>query len=164
MDIEQTLTRAEELLASWTVSKNRPESNRLDVVMEVKNLLVAVQELQDAKWGYLSAITAMDHPVKKEEGDPAVVTDGSLEALYHFCHKSAIVTLRVSVPYSKPVLPTVCAIIPSATLYEREMMELFGLVVTDTPCADRLVLSDDWPEGVYPLRKSFTGFAKAETA
>jgi Ni,Fe-hydrogenase III component G len=163
MDTEQALTSAENLLASWTVSKNRPELNRLDVVMEVNNLIPAVQALQDAKWGYLSAITAMDHPVIKEEGAPADVTDGTLEALYHFCQKSAIVTLRVSVPYSKPVLPTVCTIIPSATLYEREMMELFGIIVTDTPCADRLVISEDWPEGVYPLRKSFTGFDKVTT-
>jgi Ni,Fe-hydrogenase III component G len=29
--------------------------------------------------------------------------------------------------------------------------------VLGTPNTDRLVLSDDWPKGVYPLRKDFTG-------
>ena len=27
---------------------------------------------------------------------------------------------------------------------------------------EKLLLSDDWPDGVYPLRKSFTGFAKLD--
>ena len=37
-----------------------------------------------------------------------------------------------------------------------------GFVIEGTPVPDRLVLPDDWPDGVYPLRKSFTGLeAKA---
>ena len=55
------------------------------------------------------------------------------------------------------LVPTICDIIPSATLYERELMELFGVTVEGTPDPARLVLPDEWPEGVYPLRKSFTG-------
>ena len=33
---------------------------------------------------------------------------------------------------------------------------------TDAEDFDRLVLPDDWPDGVYPLRKSFTGFAATQ--
>jgi Ni,Fe-hydrogenase III component G len=46
--------------------------------------------------------------------------------------------------------------VPTATLYERELQEMFGFVIEETPVPDRLVLPDDWPAGVYPLRKSFS--------
>ena len=77
--------------------------------------------------------------------------------LYHFCRGAAIITLRVSVPYEAATVPTICGVISSATLYERELSELFGIVVEGTPDPRRLVLADDWPDGVYPLRKSFKG-------
>ncbi|NMC80497.1 MAG: hydrogenase large subunit, partial [Chloroflexi bacterium] len=48
-------------------------------------------------------------------------------------------------------------LIPSATLYERELMEMMGVQLVGTPSSDRLLLPDEWPENVFPLRKSFTG-------
>jgi Ni,Fe-hydrogenase III component G len=50
---------------------------------------------------------------------------------------------------------SVCSIYPSATLAERELMEMFGIIIEDTPNKDRLLISDDWPAGVFPLRKDF---------
>jgi Ni,Fe-hydrogenase III component G len=152
MDTEGLLKQAEAILQPYAGALIRKEENRLDGVVEVKNLKVAVQALTDAHWGYLMAITALDHP--PVEGQ----SDGVLEAVYFFANDAAIAGLRVAVPYANPVIPTICDIIPSATLYEREAMELFGLDMEGTPVRDRLVLSDDWPVGVYPLRKSFTGF------
>jgi Ni,Fe-hydrogenase III component G len=138
----------------------RPADYRVDAVMNPDQLLPAVQALVNAHWGYLTAITALDHPVAVEQGGPA--ENGNLEALYQFASGAAIATLRISLPYSKPVVPSVCGIIPSATLYEREMIELFGVVVEGTPSTDRLVLPDDWPDGIYPLRKAFTGFKEPQ--
>ena len=80
-----------------------------------------------------------------------------LEALYHFTEGPVVATLRVTVPYADPRVPTICPLVPTATLYEREMQEMFGFVVEGTPVPDRLVLPDDWPDGVYPLRKAFAG-------
>ena len=54
-----------------------------------------------------------------------------------------------------PGVPSVCAIIPSASFFERELIEMFGITVDGTPNRDRLFLPDDWPQGVYPLRKDF---------
>ena len=42
--------------------------------------------------------------------------------------------------------------VPAATLYEREVNDLFGVVFEGHPKPERLVLPDDWPQGVYPLR------------
>lgn len=156
MDTETLLQQAEKLLQPYVGAILRKESNRIDSIVEVKNLKSAVKALVDARWGYLMAISGLDHPAAEEQ------TEGVLEAVYFFANDAAIAGLRVAVPYSHAVIPTICDINPAATLYERELMELFGIVVEGTPVPDRLVLSDDWPEGVYPMRKSFTSLDSAK--
>ena len=47
-------------------------------------------------------------------------------------------------------------VIPGAVLYEREIQEMFGIVVEGIPDGRRLNLPDDWPDGVFPLRKDWT--------
>jgi Ni,Fe-hydrogenase III component G len=161
MDISDALQTAQDLLNLWTGGMSTPDISRLDVALAPKDLKPAVRILVKAHWGYLSAITGIDHPPVAASADgkqPA--REGSLEMLYHFCEGAAITTLRVSVPYSRPVIPSVCEILPYASLYEREANEVFGATFRGTPNTDRFVLPDDWPSGVYPLRKSFTGFNK----
>ncbi|NPV85881.1 MAG: NADH-quinone oxidoreductase subunit C [Anaerolineae bacterium] len=158
MDYHFALKQVEEILQPFSSEVRRPQEHQIDFVMGAENLNAAVEALFLAQWGYLSAITCLDHPpVKDENGQES---EGSLEVIYHFCRNAAVAGLRVSVPYSHPHVPTICNWIPSATLYERELMELFGVVVDDTPSTERLVTSDDWPEGVYPMRKTFSGFSQ----
>jgi ech hydrogenase subunit E len=145
MSTETLLQAAQELLSPWTQETRTPEPNRLDVVINAADLPNAAGALVWSPWGYLSAITGLDH------GPEA----GMLEALYHFCNASAIVTLRVALPRQEARVPSVCHAVPSATLYERELMEMFGVDVVGTPNRQRLFLPDDWPDGVYPLRKDF---------
>ena len=155
MDSEGLIQTAVELLAPWTLKVNRPEENRVDVFVAPDHLKDAVKAIVRAQWGYFSALTGLDQP-PAEEG----ATEGTIEALYHFCRGPVVLSIRTSVPYSNPVIESICDVIPSATLYERELMEMFGVVMPGTPSTDRLLLADDWPEGVYPLRKSFTGFGE----
>jgi Ni,Fe-hydrogenase III component G len=63
--------------------------------------------------------------------------------------------LGTFVPKANPVIDTITPIIPGAILYEREIQDLLGLKVKDHPDPRRLVLPDDWEEGVYPLRKDY---------
>jgi len=65
------------------------------------------------------------------------------------------VTVRVLVPHERPSVPTITKIFPGAELYERELMELFGIEVLDHPDPRHLILPEDWPEGNYPLRKDW---------
>jgi NADH:ubiquinone oxidoreductase subunit C len=175
-DTDQAIQVAEELLKPWTLSAHHPEPGRLDVMINSHDLKSSVNALMQAGWGYLAAITGMDHkgsPVppsnehqwdrlSEEPEQETPKSEGTIEVLYHFCEGAAVTTLRTFVPYSKPVLSTVCDLIPSATLYERELMEMFGVTLEGTPDDQRLLLPDDWPSGVYPLRKSFTGFSESE--
>ncbi|MDR3577495.1 MAG: NADH-quinone oxidoreductase subunit C [Anaerolineaceae bacterium] len=183
MDTDILLKSAETILQPWTIEEKRPEGNRLDIFVSAANLPAAVQSLVDAHWGHLSAITGLDRaapaPIQPaaKPGQPAVeaplaqattaeiaAPEGYLEVLYHFCQGPAVLTVRVVVPYSQAVIPSICKAAPAASLYERELMEMFGIQVQDTPVTQKLLLPDDWPEGVYPLRKSFTGFSDKSEA
>ncbi|GAP11581.1 Ni,Fe-hydrogenase III component G [Bellilinea caldifistulae] len=157
--LEEILQKAENLLQPYAQSSSRPETNRLDVYLARENLIPAIKVLVEARWGYLSTITGIDRPAAAvEEGQSP--EEGEIEVLYSFCSGAAIVNLRVRVPYADAVLPSICPLIPSATLGERELMEMFGVKVEGTPDTSRLILADSWPEGVYPLRKSFVPAAR----
>jgi Ni,Fe-hydrogenase III component G len=147
MNMENNLQTAESLLSSWTIKKDNPAANRLDLIVEAADLTAAVHTLQHSNWGYLAAITGLDL------GPEA----GQMEVLYQFCEGAAVLTLRVMIDRESAVIPTVCGLIPSASFFERELSEMFGITVEGTPNTDRLFLPDEWPEGVYPLRKDFQG-------
>ncbi len=151
----QTIENAEALLGAHSVKLTRKNDGWLDVELTAAQLVGAVQALADARWGYLAAITGLDHPAPQPaEGEPA--GENVLEVLYHFFEGDRIVNLRVFLPYSAAVIPTICQILPSATLYEREMQEMFGVTMEGTPDPSRLLLPDDWPADVFPLRKSYS--------
>jgi NADH-quinone oxidoreductase subunit D len=146
MTTETLLKHAGEILAPFAKGTNNPEANRLDVHIDANDLPSAASALTEASWGYLSAITGMDLGAEVNE----------LEALYHFCEGEAVTTLRVHLPrIDCPEIPSISAKIPAASFFERELGEMLGVTVLGTPDASRLFLPDDWPEGVYPLRKEF---------
>jgi Ni,Fe-hydrogenase III component G len=138
-----SLDQAQHLLAEYAQDWQTPEENRLDAHVTPDSLLGAVETLRDHQWGYLAAITGLD-------GWPA---SAEMEILYHFCAGPAVLTLRVRVPREQAAVPSICAPFPYASVFERELREMFGLEVLQTPDPTRLFLPDDWPEGVYPLRK-----------
>lgn len=155
MDTQIALNRAQTFLQPWTASTAQPQPHRLDVRVEREHFKQAIAAVKQAHWGYLAAITGLDVP-------PGENQEGAVEGLYHFCEGAAVLTIRVMVPYSDPYLPSVCDLIPAATLYEREFIEMFGVFLEGTPSTERLLLADEWPVGVYPLRKSFTGLDTLE--
>jgi Ni,Fe-hydrogenase III large subunit/Ni,Fe-hydrogenase III component G len=64
-------------------------------------------------------------------------------------------TVEAEVPPGEPVFPSVTPVVPAAYWYEREVRDLLGLEPEGHPDPRRLVMHDDWPEGVFPLRKDF---------
>jgi formate hydrogenlyase subunit 5 len=66
-----------------------------------------------------------------------------------------VVTLRLRLPHEAAVVPSLTGLIPSAESFERELSEMFGVTVTGLPNPEHLYLPDNWPAGVYPLRKDF---------
>ncbi len=132
-----------EIVGEWALEHNAPAADRLDVRIKPEHTAAAARALIDARWGYLTAITGLDGSAE----------DGQLEVLYHYCRGASILTLRASLPRDHAAVPSVCGAVPMATVYERELAEMFGVMVVGTPDSSRLFLPDDWPDGVYPLRK-----------
>ena len=54
-----------------------------------------------------------------------------------------------------PTIPTITGLIPGANWAEREVRDLIGVEPVGHPDPRRLVLPDDWPDNLYPLRKDF---------
>lgn len=78
-----------------------------------------------------------------------------IELSYHIRYYGAVVTIKTTVPKKSPQIRTITDLIPGAAFYEREVFDLLGVVFQGHPNLKRLVLSDDWPEGSYPLRKDW---------
>jgi len=84
-----------------------------------------------------------------------VDTPDGIEILYHFSFDSAgkIVTLRTKIDKQNPEIESITPIIKGAEWIEREIWELLGVRFKNHPNLKRLLLSEDWPEGKYPLRR-----------
>ncbi len=76
-----------------------------------------------------------------------------IQLLYHFnANEPPSVTIKTSVPKAAPKIASITPAIPAATMYEREVHDLLGVQFEGHPKLARLVLSDDWPDDVFPLR------------
>jgi len=81
---------------------------------------------------------------------------GYFEVIYHYAYdpEGCLVNLRVLVRNREnPVLDSIAPLLPAASWIEREINDLLGIDFRNHPDMRRLILADDWPEGVYPLRK-----------
>jgi NADH-quinone oxidoreductase subunit C len=63
------------------------------------------------------------------------------------------IRIRVQIPESDPVCPTLFFVYPGTENMEREVYDLFGIVFADHPDMTRILMPPDW-EG-HPLRKDF---------
>ena len=143
MTVEITLQQLQSQLRLESIEWLSPETNRYDGNIAAEKLLETVNALQNLKTFYLAAITGLDDGAEKN----------TLQVLYHFCAKAVVVTVRVTLPRTEPVVPSICPIFPYASPFERETGEMFGITFSGTPDTSRLFLADDWSEGIYPMRK-----------
>ena len=89
--------------------------------------------------------------------------DGVIACVYHFdiipahgAETAVTLNLRVdSADHEKPVLTSISSVIPGAQFFERETHDLMGIYFEGHPGLDRLILPEDFPENVHPLRKDF---------
>lgn len=84
-------------------------------------------------------------------------TEESFSVTYWFLDwkDQEVIGVRLYVPEDEPYFPSVGAFHKGAIWFEREVQDLLGLRAEGLPDPRRLILPDDWPEGVYPLREDF---------
>jgi Ni,Fe-hydrogenase III large subunit/Ni,Fe-hydrogenase III component G len=82
--------------------------------------------------------------------------DGTYEVSYVFSldRDTLVVCVKETVDPADPRVPSLTPIIPGADWGEREVYDLLGIVPEGHPDPRRLVLADDWPQDVFPLRKN----------
>jgi Ni,Fe-hydrogenase III component G len=85
-----------------------------------------------------------------------------LEILYHFSVEelSLLISLRVKLDKKSPKVPSLAPGIKATNWIEREIHELLGVEFEGHPDMRRLLLADEWPEGVYPLRREYEEWDK----
>jgi Ni,Fe-hydrogenase III component G len=91
-----------------------------------------------------------------------VDTRTNIEILYHFTLETInlLVSFRVKLDKNKPEIDSLANEFHAANWIEREMHELLGINFKGHPNLKRLLLSDQWPEGVYPLRQDYKEWDK----
>lgn len=96
------------------------------------------------------------------------VPEGSflVDYVYSLAADHLFVVLRESMPDNDLWMNAITADadIPAANWAEREVQDLLGIPLRNHPDPRRLVLSDDWPEGLHPLRRDFPADAHPDKA
>ena len=85
-----------------------------------------------------------------------------MEILYHFTIEeiNLIISLRVKLAKDNLEIDSLAPVFEAANWVEREINELLGINFRGHPDLRRLLLSDEWPEGVYPLRRDYKEWDK----
>lgn len=140
-DIEGKL---KEIFKDSILETTIPREHRLWVKVPVSKFRDIIRYLKD-NFGFthITTITAID-------------AGEEIEIIYHLFSQGVTLNLKTAIPMATAEIETITDILPGATLYEREAQDLMGVKFKNHPDPRRLVLPDDWPEGVYPLRKSYS--------
>jgi len=80
-----------------------------------------------------------------------------MEILYHFSFTKAglVVSLKTYLDKKSLAVESLMPIMKGAEWIEREIHELFGVEFKGHPKIKKLLLPDDWPDGLYPLRRDY---------
>ncbi len=80
-----------------------------------------------------------------------------MEILYHFTLEdiNLLITLRTTLQKPNLEIDSLAPLFEGANWIEREIHELLGINFRGHPDLRRLLLPENWPEGVYPLRGDY---------
>lgn len=117
-------------------------------IKEIVSLIV----LQEARFVHL---TAIDFSSKKNKIQ--------LNYFFFLLKDNLNIILKTELDSSNPSISSISDLIPGVIWAERECKDLFGINFEGNPDLRRLVLPDDWPNDVYPLRKDFSYNSKPPT-
>jgi NADH-quinone oxidoreductase subunit C len=67
-----------------------------------------------------------------------------------------VVSLKTKISKTDPRIDSVSDVYIVAELYEREVYDILGVKFEGHPNLSRLILPEDWPEDLHPLRKDVT--------
>lgn len=121
-----------------------PRARRMFMTVNKTDFWKSMKKLVDSEgFKHLSTITGID-------------VGSKIEVIYHLTRGDLVLSLKVMTSKRNPVLPSIVNLIPGAALYEREVHDLLGITFEGNPDLSPLLLPDEWPSDVHPLRKECT--------
>jgi Ni,Fe-hydrogenase III large subunit/Ni,Fe-hydrogenase III component G len=145
-DLVNTVTaRLRDTLGARWLGSTRPAPSRLYVDLEPAAVREAVRLVyEDLGARYLISV-----------GSDRRDTGHGFEVLHFFAFDDADLRLALRLPLDAehPAAPSITPILPGASWAEVEMRDLLGIEPTGHPDPRSLVLPDDFPPDVHPLRK-----------
>jgi Ni,Fe-hydrogenase III large subunit/Ni,Fe-hydrogenase III component G len=140
-------------------------SNNLDMVSFLKNKFGDKIQIRTdiLEAGAITANNGLHYDVLKamiEADEKTGITaitgldlGDKLGVYYHVHTAKPFFTIKAEVPKDKPRIKTVVDIHPGALFHELEVTDMVGVVFEGNELNGHFVLSENWPDGVYPLRK-----------
>jgi NADH-quinone oxidoreductase subunit B/C/D len=120
----------------------------------VGKVLTFLKEDATPRFLRLDDLTAIDETARRQRR-----AGHDFTLVYHLLAFEPAMRLRMTVPLAgeAPHAPSVTGIWPSASWYEREVYDMFGIHFDGHPDLRRILMPDHW-QG-HPLRKSYPGRA-----
>jgi len=134
---------------------------------EIKNKLIAIEQKTNNRI-YLLCEAENSYDISKflfeDVGCRFVIAtgidaDNCFELLYHFAYDQlgCVITIKAFIrDRENPAIESITQFLPAAEWIEREIHDVLGIDFKNHPNLRRLILADDWPAGVYPLRKDLS--------
>ncbi|GAA06790.1 hydrogenase large subunit [Photobacterium leiognathi] len=120
--------------------------NQVTITVKMTSLVEVMKWLYYDQGGWLTVTFGNDE--RSLNGHFAVYHALSMEG-----EVKSWVTVKVLVDANSQEFISITPTIPAAVWGEREVRDMYGLRPVGLPDERRLVLSDDWPEDLHPLRK-----------
>src|SRR3989304_2598992 len=79
----------------------------------------------------------------------------SVHYVFSLDKDDAFIIIKIHIDEKTPSYPSLTHKIPAANWYEREIKDMFGLIPKGHPDPRRPINFEDWPDGLFPLRKDF---------
>ena len=125
------------------LSYEQPLDNRINISCEAENAYAINKFLFEVVPLRFVIATGID-------------SDDCFEILYHYSYDQTgcVITLKAFIrDREQPQIESITPFLPAAEWIEREIHDILGIKIKNHPNLKRLILADDWPEGVYPMRK-----------
>ena len=148
---QAAVTRVKDAVAARgngaVLSATQPHPDTLRFVIEKNAMRAAVAGLvKELRARFLISVGTDQRPL---------TGDFSILHLFSLDQDHLYVLLESSVSEKDPWIESITDLVPGANWAEREFRDAIGVRPDGHPDPRRLLLADDWPEGVFPLRRDF---------
>jgi len=147
-----TGTSDEELLYEVPMSESRGQK----VLHPTRDqYLETITKLSEDGFKVCIDVTAVDYLENPERDIPRSISPERFEVVINLLShkKKERVRMRIQIPETDPVIPSIFDFYPGSEALEREVFDLFGIEFEGHPDLTRILMPENW--NGHPLRKDY---------